>query len=145
MSQHTSKRLRTVQSISVLSESFLFQPPCDAIVNQIVRFQLGELHVGLAEHSQRVLYPSSRRNDRTVVKQTHSLINIFNVLSLRNTQPLLQTIDDRGLIALRLNKTIRPDQCLEVFLHRVRRAVNKTSTRHKAGSLIWNIQFWQLR
>jgi hypothetical protein len=62
-------------------ESFFLQPPCDAVVDQIFRLQFGELYVGLAEHPQCVLYPRSRRSDTTVVKQTHSFIDVFNVLS----------------------------------------------------------------
>src|SRR4030095_818099 len=87
----------------------------------------------------------SRRSDRTVGKQAHSLIDIFNVLSRRNTQPLPQTTDNRRLIALVLNEPVRSNQRLECFLDRVRRAFNKTPTCHHAGSLIWNIKFGQLR
>src|SRR5262245_61406629 len=129
---------------ALLSESLFLQPPCDAVIDQIVGFQFGKLYVGLAKHPQRVLYPRFRRKDRTVVKQTHPLIDVFNILSWGDTQPLLQTTNDRRLVAFVLNEPVRSDQRLERFLHRVRRAVNKTSTRNKAGSLIWNAQFWQL-
>src|SRR5262249_35704016 len=73
------------------------------------------------------------------------LIDIFDILSRGNTQPLLQTIDDGGLIALIPNELARTDQSLEGSLHRIRRAVNKTPTRNHAGSLLRHVNFRQLR
>src|SRR6266571_912435 len=124
---HCLNDLNDLTAGTNLSKSFLLQLPCDAVIDQILDLEFGELCLGLGQKLQGALYPLFGRNNAAIVKHPYSVVQVFAAVRRSEPQPLPQTADDCWLIALILNESVRPDQRPESFLHCVRRAVDETS------------------